>query len=493
MTGQPNLSQSSLFERLRPLLASEAQPVYVVGGTVRDAVLGRPIHDIDLVVASEAIQLTFRLARALDLPAFVLDGDRDVGRIIAENDGLTIDIARFRGPTLEDDLAGRDFTINALAFPIDGDLSNDIIDKHKGLDDLRLRRIRTIHSRSIADDPIRALRAIRFSTQLGFSMTRETAELVRAAGKSLPSQASAERIRDELSRILTSGAPHQGFHSLHDLEILAAVLPDIAALDAVAQSPPHHEDVFRHTLSVLRYLAIIDQILGGQSIATGWNEDVASLLGAYRGELLAHLDQTTDGGTSGRLLLMWGGLLHDVGKRATQTVEPDGRIRFFGHDEAGAEIAGRLLSAFSFSNEAARRVRAIVAGHMRPLHLATDSKVPSRRATFRYYQALREGGLDVGLLALADHLATYDGIGDERSWSSLLVVVNTLYDTYFRDHERTIAPPRLLDGQAIMAELAVPPGHEIGRLLRLLQEAQAAGEINTKAEAIAFIRANRSA
>lgn len=481
-------SLAPLLERLRPHLPTEGQAVYVVGGAVRDAVMGRPVHDVDLAVATGAISLAFRLAKALGLPAYALDDERDVGRIVFKEQGITLDIARFRGPTLESDLLGRDFTINAMALPTTGQGIEDVIDLHDGLSDLQAGFVRAVHSSSIDDDPVRALRAARFAAQFGFRLTDETAAAAKSVAPRLRERTSAERMRDELSRILTCGAPYRGIALLAELDLLSVALPHVAALDGVAQSPPHHEDVLRHTLSVLRYLVQIEALLDGAHDDTDWAAAVDETLSPFRARLLAHLDSDVDGGTTGRLLLLWGGLLHDVGKRDTQTIDADGRIRFLGHDEVGATIASRILHELSFSNEAVRRVKTIVAGHMRPLYLATEDHLPSRRTIYRYFRALHEAGLEVGLLALADHLATYDGIGDEQAWSSLLAVINALYSTYFNEHEQTVAPTRLLDGHSIMALLDTPPGHEIGRLLRLLEEAQAAGEISTRDEAVAFVR-----
>ncbi|MBP6017246.1 MAG: HDIG domain-containing protein [Candidatus Promineofilum sp.] len=481
-----------LLEQLRPLLSARSQPVYLVGGTVRDAVLGRLTHDIDLAVAEGAISLTFELADALARPAFVLDRERDVGRILLPDQHLSIDIACFRGPTLESDLLGRDFTINAMALPAGGRTLDDIVDPHRGLADMEQHLIRSVHSQSIADDPIRALRACRFVAQFGFSLSHETAARMTAAVPLLPDSASPERIRDELSRLLMTGAPAVGFDLLHELGLLARVLPNLAALDGIAQSPPHHEDVLRHTWHVLFYLEAIGRLVGGDKATDEWGHAVEALILPYREALSDHLTSTVDGGMSGRLLLMWAGLFHDIGKRQTRTTDDDGRIRFFGHDEVGADIAARIVSSLSFSNEAKRRARTTVAGHMRPLQLALETRLPSRRATYRYFRALHEAGLDVGLLALADHLATYDGIGDRSAWESLLRIVGSLYQTYFTGYEQTVAPPRLLSGQDIMAELDEPPGKEIGRLLHLLEEAQASGEISSRDEALTFVRRHRA-
>jgi putative nucleotidyltransferase with HDIG domain len=454
---------------------------------VRDAVMGRPSHDVDLTVAADAIPFTFRLADALGWPAYALDDERDVGRILAPDEDTTLDVARFRGETLEDDLRGRDFTINALALPAMGERIDDVIDLHGGLADIAAGRVRVIHERSIADDPLRALRAARLAVQLEFDLTEETTAAARAAGPLLPERASPERIRDEIGRILTTNAPHLGMALLWELDLLSIVLPEIAALDGLAQSSPHREDVLPHTLSVLRHVAAVENVVDGISVTGDWVAEVEHLIAPYRDQLRAYLDRPVDGGAKGRALLRWAALFHDVGKRGTQTIS-DGRLRYLGHDDLGAQLTGRRLAALSFSNEAARRVRSIVGGHMRPLYLAGGQGHPSRRTIYRYFRALHEAGLDVGLLALADHLATYDGRGDPASWDALLMVVGDLYQTYFERHGQTIAPPRLLDGHAIIALLNTPPGHEIGRLLRLLEEAQAAGEIHTEAEAIAYVR-----
>jgi putative nucleotidyltransferase with HDIG domain len=262
----------------------------------------------------------------------------------------------------------------------------------------------------------------------------------------------------------------------------------VASLAGVAQSPPHHEEVLAHTLTVLRYLAGVVVLIDGERPESEWAAGVEPLLARYGKELRGHLARTTDGGFTERALLMWGGLLHDVGKRATQSIDADGRIRFIGHDEVGAEMTGPLLGRLAFSNEAGRRVRTIVDGHMRPLLLANDKRSPSARAVYRYFRALHQAGVSVGLLALADHLATYDGIGDRDHWAALLVVIDKLFDAYFRRYEQAVAPPRLLDGRAIMDILEQPPGQDIGRLLHQLEEAQATGRVTTRAEAEAFVR-----
>ena len=484
----------ALLERLRPLLAARETPVYGVGGAVRDALLGRQAYDLDFVVASEAIALAFAVGDALRSAAFVLDRERDVGRVVAGSN-VVLDFARFRGPDLIADLRARDFTINAMAVEVGSDRGPDrwpaegaIIDPCGGVADLQARRLRLTHAGAMDDDPLRALRAVRLAWQLGLTIEREAADAARRAGPHLK-EMSAERVRDELLKLLRGPAPHQALRQLDALGLLAVTVPEAAALRDVAQSAPHHEAVLAHTSSVLARLLQVEQVIGGQREAAP--EALVETLQAYDGALAAHLARAVDGMLDGRAALRLGALFHDVGKAATAHEDGEGRIRFLGHEKEGARLASRRLRDLRLSNEAVGYVRAIVAGHMRPLHLAQSLREQgrvSRRAVFRYFRDTGEAGLDIALLSLADHLATYDGEGPRARWRAMLVVVQQLFDHYFERYEETVAPPPLLDGADLMAALNLAPGPDIGRLLRRIVEAQATGEVNSKEEALALAR-----
>jgi putative nucleotidyltransferase with HDIG domain len=475
---------SPLVERLRPHLAAIDTPIYLVGGAVRDALLGRLSHDLDYAVPANAISLTLQLGDALGLPAYAMDDERDVGRIVLPDDNTTIDIARFRGPDLESDLRGRDFTINAFALPAAATDLSALIDRFNGLRDLAEKRVRIIHAGSIEADPIRALRAVRLAHQLSFSLADDTAIAAREASGSL-GRVSNERIREELTRILLLSRPQDALHDLFELGLLETVLPELAQLAGVVQTAPHFEPVLPHTLRVLGYAVDVERVVSGEP---GRVEGLEALLAPYRNELAAHLARSLDGGAGGALLLRLGALWHDAGKRQTQTVEPDGRVRFFGHDEAGAEIAGRRLRRLTFSGEAVAHVQRIVRGHMRPLLLSAANRLPSRRAVYRYYRDLGSAGLDVGLLSLADHLATADGPGDSAGWDRLLAVIDRLFAGYFHEHDLVVAPVRLLTGSELIVALGLQPGPEVGRLLKIIEEAQAAGEVTEREEALALAR-----
>lgn len=486
--GEP-LALSPLLERLRPLFQTQSQPVYLVGGAVRDALLGRVSHDLDFVVPANAIKLAFQVADALGVPAYVLDRERDTGRVILPEAETSLDFARFRGPDLAADLRDRDLTVNAMALPATATTAAGLIDPHNGQMDLANGRIHMIHSNSLLDDPVRSLRAVRLVHSLGFALTPETETAVRTAAPHLH-QISTERIRDELVKLLQTAVPHRAVADLANLGLLAEILPDIMALTTVEQSAPHHEPVLAHTLSVLRWLTLVEEAVELQTEKREYSalpafSAVQKILEPHAAQIQAMWQEAVDGGVNGRTLLRLGALFHDIGKATTQTFDGE-RIRFLEHEQAGAELTGQRLRRLAFSNEATVHVKKIVAGHMRPLHLANGGGKLSRRAVYRYFRETAASGINIALLSLADHLATYNGTGPEAPWQALLHVVAGLCHHYFERHEETVAPPLLVDGRTLMTALSLKPGPEVGRLLRLIQEAQAAGELETAEQAIQF-------
>lgn len=482
------LQLGPLLEQIRPFVDGLPIPVYVVGGAVRDALLGRVSYDLDLAVPEGAVELAFAIGDALHVPAYVLDAERDVGRVILTEWETTLDVARFRGPDLAADLLGRDFTMNALALPVTARDAGSIIDIVGGRADIATGLVRATQPTAISDDPVRALRAVRQMLQFSFTLEQSTAAQVVAAAPII-NRSSPERIRDELVKLFRGPRPDAGLAALAALGLLEPVLPEVAAMSGVAQSPPHHEPVLDHTTSVLRWLVRVEQQLAPEATAADPAlDEILALLRPYADGLRDHLARPIDGGQDGLTLLRLGALFHDTGKPGTRTVDDDGRVRFFGHDQLGAELASRRLKALALSNESAYHVASSVGGHMRPLHLASSGMAPSRRAVYRFYRATGSAGLDVVLLSLADHLATYDGRGDDAGWRALLGVNAALLSTYFTAYEAVVRPVRLITGSELIAALALTPGPEVGRLLREIEEAQAAGQVNSRDDALELAR-----
>ncbi len=488
--GEP-LHLSPLLAELRPFFLKLESPVYLVGGAVRDAVRGKTTHDLDFVVPKNAISLTFKIANKMGKPAYILDRERDAGRVVLQEAHTMLDFTCFRGDDLYADLADRDFTINAMALPATAVTTASIIDPFNGLTDLANKQIHLVQSDALERDPIRTLRALRQGLSYGFQLTNDTKAAVIVAAPSLH-KTSMERMRDELVKMLETAVPDQAIQQMADLELLPQLLPEVADLADIEQSPPHHEPVLAHTISVLRWLVAVETaVVDQQPIAIAELTEVQSQFAQFSKGLQTHLARDIGGGLNGRLLLRLDAVFHDVGKKDSQTVEESGRIRFLGHDKVGAHLAAPRLHKLAFSNRAIKQIETAVAGHMRPLHLAQTGKRPSRRAIYRYFRATKETGLDIGLLSLADHLATYGGVGDETQWHNLITVVVELFRHYFELYKETVAQEPLINGRDLIQLLKIPAGPEIGRILRLAQEAQAAGELTTREQALEFANQSR--
>lgn len=484
-----DLPFAPLLDELRPYLEQQGHPVYIVGGAVRDALLGRMSHDLDFVVPRDAVSLTFRLANAIGAPAYVLDEQRDTGRIVLSSEDTTLDFSRYRGPDLFADLRDRDFTINSLAMPATARTREAVIDPVNGLADLASGLLRFANADALNRDPIRALRAVRLAAELGYVITADTQIAVRETAPRLR-ESSAERVRDELIKIVRGPTADMAIEQMDALGLLKIVLPEVAALAPVPQSEPHHEPVLQHTISVLRWLEQVENALfSGTMPDDPVFESARSILAAHLEALGEHRARAIDGGLDGQAVLHLAAVLHDVGKQTTLTIDEDGRHRFFGHAEEGADLIEPRLRALCLSNDAINQTKRIVREHMRPLLLAqSQGAEPSRRAVYRYFKAAGANGLDVGLLALADHLATHDGPGEEASWLTLLGLVSALFDYYFEQYDEAVKPPLLVNGRDLIAYLDLPQGPEIGRILSLIEENQAAGEITTREEALLFAK-----
>lgn len=465
--------------------------VWVVGGAVRDALLNRRIRDVDFAVEGEATKMARTVANALDGAYYPLDPDRDVGRVILKNDAgdLTLDFARVRGPDLAADLAARDFTINALAVALHD--PETLIDPLGGLADVRAKQIRVCSPTSIADDPVRGVRAIRLAAQLDFRLAKDTRALVRANAGGL-ANVSAERVRDEFVRCVNGPRPGAALRALEVLGLLPHILPELAALKGITQSPPHTLDVWEHTLAVVTRLDEVLRLLGPVHDVDAASDLILGLisvrLGRYRHALTEHLHAPLTPERNVRAALMLAALLHDAGKPATRTVDPDGRIRFLTHELAGADLAEARLTELRLSGDEIKRVRTIIAHHMRPRYLSSRN-VASPRAIYRFFRDTGAAGVDIVLLSLADFLGKHGGEPPPQDeWARHLDVCAQMLEAYFEKPAERVSPPALITGHDLMSELNLPPGPHLGQLLEAVREAQVAGEVTDQAGALDFAR-----
>lgn len=465
-------------------------PVYLVGGAVRDALLERVTHDLDFVLPGQAIQVGRRVARALRAAFYPLDQERDTARVIlVAEDGTrqTLDFALQRGPDLESDLRGRDFTINAMA--VDVRNPGRLLDPLGGAADLRAKILRACSPSAFIEDPLRILRGVRLAAALEFRIEAETLKMMRQAVDRLP-YVSAERIRDELFRILDGPQPWSALRALEMIGGLKYVLPELSALKGLSQPPPHIFDAWSHTLNAVQRLDGLLKVLALQydpdSAASLMMGLVSLRLGRFRQQIHTHLSGSISGGRSLRSLLLLATLYHDAGKPQAYQLDERGRVRFFEHDRIGEGLIEARAEALRLSKDEQKRLRTIVRHHMRPILLAQRGQLPSRRAVYRFFRDTGEAGVDVCLLSLADILATYGHTLPQEVWKHYLDVVRTLLEAYWEYPEQSVSPPALLNGDDLMTAFDLQPGERLGELLAAIREAQASGEISDRESALRF-------
>ncbi|MBT7074469.1 MAG: CCA tRNA nucleotidyltransferase, partial [Anaerolineae bacterium] len=314
------------------------QPLYLIGGAVRDLLLGRTIHDLDFGLGANSLAIARKIANHIGAAYYPLDKERGTARLILIHDDGTrdiLDLAAFRGDGLEEDLQGRDFTINAIALDVH---THKIYDPLGGAADLRAKELRLASPTSLSDDPIRILRAIRLASNFGLKILPETRSAMKEAISGL-SETSVERQRDEFFKILEGKQPYTALRALEMLGVLPEILPEVAALKDVAQSPPHVDDVWTHTLNAMRHLesmlAALSPDYDSSKASEFHNGFLVLKLGRYRKQLAEHFSKalTTDRSLYG--LLFFSALYHDIAKPVVQKKGDDGRIRFWGHDVEG--------------------------------------------------------------------------------------------------------------------------------------------------------------
>ncbi|MBV8953443.1 MAG: HDIG domain-containing protein [Solirubrobacterales bacterium] len=457
----------TISDPMEALVRVANEPAWLVGGAVRDRALGRPTDDYDVALEGDARRLARSLARCADAHVFALSEAFGVWRVVDRARRWQVDVLPLAGHSIEADLAGRDFTVNAIAEPLRG---GPHVDPFGGLSDIRERKLRMVSTRAFAEDPLRTLRLARLACELDFVADPHT---VAAAAASAPAlvQVAPERIFAELKRILASDRALQGLGLMDAVRATEVVLPELTAMRGVEQSPYHHLDVYGHTRSVLAETIALSLDPGRPLREHG--DAVARFLA----EPLA--DELTRGQA-----LRFGALLHDVAKPATRRVTSEGRVTFIGHDAVGAEMAAVILGRLRASERLREHVAGLTRHHLRLGFLVHEMPL-GRRTIYRYLRDAEPVQVDVTLLSVADRLATR-GRGAQQAIARHLELARQLLGEALAWREGRPRPP--LRGDEVARAVGVRPGRALGRILAELEEASFAGEITSREQAIARAR-----
>ena len=435
------LGQRPAVARLAAAFEQAGYELALVGGPVRDAVLGRSVADLDFTTNARPEQ-TARLVTPL--AAAMWDVGRAFGTVAARVEGESVEITTYRrdtyipssrkpevtyGDTLDGDLRRRDFTVNAVAVRLP---SLAIVDPTGGIEAALEGRLTTPSPavESFDEDPLRMLRAARFTSQLGFTLDAEGVEAMRALAPRID-VVSAERVRDELVKLLATDSPGPGLELLVATGLADRVLPELPALRLTADGQHRHKDVYQHSLVVL-----------DQAIA---------------------LERQRFPDTQPDVVLRLAALLHDIGKPATRRFEAGGVVTFHHHDVVGAKLARARLRALRFPNDETDRICGLIELHQRFFGYGEGAWTDS--AVRRYVR-------DAGELLQRLHMLTRADVTtrNERKARRLAHAYDDLEARIaeLQQRESLDAVRPELDGEAIMRELGLPPGREVGAAYRFL-------------------------
>ncbi|MGC1167100.1 MAG: HD domain-containing protein [Solirubrobacterales bacterium] len=451
-----------------------AEGIWIVGGAVRDAALGRQVTDLDLAVAGDPGRVARAVAAELGEHAFELSAEFGTWRVVAKDRGWQVDATVLRGDGIDADLAARDFTIGAVAVPLAG---REPLDPFGGLADLERGVLRTVGEGSFDQDPLRLLRAARLAAGLDLEIDSATVALARSCA-SRAADPAGERQLTELRQLLGGPDPLRGLALLDELGLTAIVLPELESLRDVEQGPNHHLDVYGHTLAVLEHTLEVENDL----------DRFAGDRAAELAELLAEpLADEMSRGTA----LRFGALFHDVGKPATRA-ERDGFVGFRGHDQVGAEIVGEICGRLRASRRLSQHLRGLTLHHLRLGFLIPEAPLSPRRV-HEYLRATEPVGVDVTLLTVADRLSARGAgpLARPEMVEAHLALARQMISAAL-DWRRDGPPPPLLRGDELASELGIVPGPELGELLSELEAAQYAGEVRDRAAALKHARQVRS-
>lgn len=450
--------QHPIFQIIGDLADKEQIECYVVGGYVRDCIMGRPFkNDIDLVVIGSGINFASKLGEILQTKVAVY---KSFGTAMLVYEGINLEFvgarkesyrSNSRKPivedgTLQDDQNRRDFTINAMAYCLNAARFGELVDPFGGVEDIQNRIIRTPLDPAItfSDDPLRMMRAIRFATQLHFKIDVKSVQAIAENAQRIKI-ISKERIIDELNKIIMAPKPSLGFRYLFDTGLLKIIFPAMYNLQGVdIIGGRGHKDNFYHTLEVLDNVAVLSEDL--------W--------------------------------LRWAAIMHDIAKPATKRFDNRVGWTFHGHEDKGARMVPKLFAELKLPlNEKMKFVQKLVQLHLRPIVLAQDIVTDSAVRRLLY-----EAGDDIDALMLLCHadVTTKNEFKKKKYRSNFELVKQKLKDVEERDKIRNWQPPA--SGADIMSLFGIGPGRMVGTIKNAMREAILEGEIsNSREEALAFI------
>ncbi len=439
----------------------EKTEFYLVGGTVRDILLGKEPKDIDITCKNaKEIALEISKRKNATFVPFEKKADEPCYRVVDRDDiSSFIDISEMRGKTIEEDLAKRDFTINSGAIEI---TSGKIIDPFQCEKDLKEKIICMTGDKSFFDDPLRILRAFRFSSFFEFKIENSTLNQLESS-VALLENVSAERIMYEIYLILATSRSSSTFREMDKFGVLDIIFPEIVPMKKCKQNGFHHLDVWEHSLLTME---------NAESILNNLSE----IFGTYGNKISEIIDNK-----KGKLLKL-SALLHDIGKPSTKAFNlKKSKITFYGHDKEGAKIFLNIARRLKFSRADSEFILKMIAEHMNALNFAL--RRAKKLTKIKWFHRMKEDSIAVLVLSIADVMSSNGRDSTEEIKSSQILSLKRLILDYFDWIKEKISAPNLITGNDII-KLGVKQGPEIGKIISRIREAQDSGKIKNHEDAI---------
>ena len=438
--------------------------VYIIGGSIRDLLLGRVPADYDIACAENPEKFAKKiLARSGGHFVRLGKSDQVIFRVIS--DSMIFDIASLNGASIEEDLKKRDFTVNAIAYDL---YSEKIIDCLGGLKDLADKKVRMVSNNIFQKDPVRLIRAYRIGACLNFKIESRTTDAIALHIKLLKNIAG-ERIRAELLSMLEASASYPYLTQMANNGLLGEVFPGFSRLKGCCQNDRHPSDLLEHTLRSFEHLEII----------LNKPEDI---LPGISGNIGRYIEKTKPA------LIKCAILIHDIEKPLTKTIDSNGKCRFYGHALKSARLTQAIGQKLRFSNQEQRFIHCIVRYHMIPLYLfkAYEKKTSIKKSVIRFYKKCSDITPAVLLAAMADTKAKQDKIMCQDS--SIISFLKMLLDDYLSNYRLVNAKPSLINGHDLIRVFGLSPSPLFKKILELVDEAKLTHAVSNRSQALELVK-----
>jgi len=454
------LSNDAIIQLIKDL----EEKVYLVGGAVRDYILGETTYDKDIIVTSiSAKEFAEKFAGQNNATFIELDKENKIYRVVLEDKLNFVDITEPINNSLEEDLKRRDFTINSICIDLS---TNEVIDLNNGKKDIQNKIIKSISEENIIDDPLRILRAFRFMSTLGFKIDKTTIEQIKKHIDTIDKPA-IERTNYEFLKLFSGNYADKALKLMGEMGLIEKLYPIFNDVKQVTPNTHHHLNLYDHSVETVK--------------------QIQDIYNTSSKEVREHLDQVDFGGFSRLTHLKLAGFFHDIGKFSTWTIDEDNiRHRFIKHDDVGAKMAAKIFRKNKFSKKQIEYIAEMIRQHIYPAQVVASPNI-SEKIYMRYTRKMDINSIDNIILAKADRLSTKGPAITEECINEGIDNLDKLLKYYLsiKDHLKPL--PKLLSGTEIMKLKNIEQSPILGKIIKALHTEQMEGNIKTKEEAIDFV------